>query len=121
MKQSKFSFLILGILNLLFAAALPLFFYWDGYARDNNIYRSQSLFALVGLVLLLCLVFFFLSIHRQKKAFPLCNLLFLAFGAVLLTMWLNSDGFAGKLPQDYPLQDRVKASWASEFPSDASE
>ncbi len=108
MSKDKLIKIFLGIMTVLLVLLFFILFYWDGYARDNGIYRSQKLLLTAVVLLILCIVLFALAYKNRKRKIQICNFLFLILTLASLIMWLNSDTAATDFPRCYSFADKVK-------------
>lgn len=111
MNRNRIIKVVLGVLTILLVVLFCVLFYWDGYARDECIYRSGMLLLAAAVLLLCCIILFFYGSFSCKKGngkAQICNFVFLVLTLASLSMWLNSDGMAGDFPKGCSFSDRVK-------------
>lgn len=117
MKKTNLLLLGLCVLNICIFIFGLLLFYWDGYARDNGIYRSQVLEVMIGLVAIICIASLTIGIGKYKGGksnFLVYNLVFIILESILIGAWINSDGKTMEIPY-YSFESRMKATRIEEI------
>ena len=115
LSKDKLIKLFLGIMTVLLVLLFFVLFYWDGYARDNGIYRNQKLLLTATILLIFCIVLFALAHKNGNRKIQICNFLFLILTFTSLITWLNSDAAATDFPQCYSFADKIKGERIKEI------